>query len=214
MDEKNSWIDRIRAAQEDTGWGLLTGDSVEDGAHDLPPGVRPGIFAILGGGLIAGILVAIRNSLTTPSTAASWVIGIAIAVSLTALVWGVARLVRANQNFRLLVCGQALFSLLLIVPLLIGPEEAKKSLTALDAVPIAVMVLAVERLVRKGDELQKRIVLQGFAIAFVVTLIALTLASIGEKYTSMPRVPTGLWAAVLVIALGVGYLAAARRYRD
>lgn len=178
--------------------------------------------AILLGGLAAGILVAVWYGLAADaaappsgSIAALVFVGAGIAASVLAILWGVVRLVRLNQNFRLLVSGQALITFLFLVPRIFasGGAGARQPAGLLLLIPIAVVVLAIVRLIRHADELQKRIVLESFAVAFITTLVAVTLAVFGERYGVLPRLPTATWMLVLVISPGIGYLLAARRYR-
>lgn len=93
------------------------------------------------------------------------------------------------------------------------PNQRLQFLTLLPLVPIAFFLVALVRTIQRMDELQKRITLESFAIAFILTLILILavegLQSAGINYPAL-RDEVG---SFMLFFWACAYVFSVRRYR-
>ncbi|HEX7253068.1 MAG TPA: hypothetical protein VF376_09325 [Thermoanaerobaculia bacterium] len=127
--------------------------------------------------------------------------------------WETFRLWRRKDDAALMQAGTLGFISLIGI----HEKAPKGSALALAAalaplLPAALFAWSTVRLARQADELQRRIAQEALAFGFVVALFA-ALTGMALEAAGLPRLDWAWMAAVLVVACGVGFLLANRRYR-
>ena len=185
-----------------------------------PAGVRPRkesgpdlIFMSIGAAIYLLAFSALGRSLRVPASSWSLPLAIASAAGLLVAAWGVSRIWRRGDEAALMEAGFLGFIFLINA----GDKVPRGSAPALIAallplVPAALFAWSTVHLARQADELQRRIAQEALAFGFVVSLFA-ALTGAALESAGLPR-PNWAWmAAVLVVACGLGFLLANRRYR-
>ncbi len=78
-------------------------------------------------------------------------------------------------------------------------------------VPAAILIWAFIRSIRRADELQRKILFEALALAFIVQFATAIVYAFLEGL-DVRRPPSILWASLLVISWSVGLAIASRRY--
>ena len=143
---------------------------------------------------------------------AAWGLTLASLALALFLVWQLLRIWRRRDSW-VLYLGAALLFVLLYKAGNNRPEIApiELPLAILMLLPAGLLVWAFVRQVRQADELERRILFQALALAFVVEFAA----AIGYAFLEgldAPRPPSIMWAALLVMSWAVGLGIFSRRY--
>ena len=186
-----------------------------------PAGVRPrkesgrdlilmsigvAIFLLAFAGLSRALRAAESNS-WLPLLALASFVGLALAT------WSVSRMWRRGDDAALMEAGFLGFIFLINVNDKLPKGSAPAFIAALlPLTPAALFAWSTVRLARHADELQRRIAQEALSFGFVVSLFA-ALTGMALEAAGLPRLNWAWMAAVLVIACGVGFLLANRRYR-
>ena len=128
------------------------------------------------------------------------------------LLWQLLRIWHSRDSWALYL-GAALLFILFYKTGKYRPElsPVELPLAILLLLPAGLLVWAFLRQIRQADELQRRILLQALAFAFVVEFsVAIVYAFL--EGLDVPRPPSILWASLLVISWAVGLGLFARRY--
>jgi len=155
---------------------------------------------------------AMRAWALRPRTAATWgltLVSLALALS---IVLQLLRIWRRRDSWALYL-GAALLFVLLYKAGNNRPELApiELPLAILMLLPAGLLIWAFVRHVRRADELERRILFQALAFAFVVEFAV----AIGYAFLEgfdVPRPPSILWASLLVMSWAVGLGIFSRRY--
>jgi hypothetical protein len=145
-----------------------------------------------------------------PAAAIAWALA---ALALTASLLWLLRSVWRRRDSWALSLGAAL---LCIVFYKVGrnhPELApiELPLAILLLAPAALLVWAFVRQVRRADELERKILFQALAFAFVIEFSVAIVYALLEGM-DVPRPPSILWASLLVMSWAAGLGIFARRY--
>jgi hypothetical protein len=113
----------------------------------------------------------------------------------------------------LYLAASLLFILLSLVVKLSSrvPSSLELPLAAAGLTPAAFLVWALVGQVRRADELERRILLEALAIAFVVEFTVAIVYAFLEGL-GVARPPSILWASLLVISWSVGLVLRATHY--
>jgi hypothetical protein len=127
--------------------------------------------------------------------------------------WGIRRMWRRGDDAALMEAGMLGFLFFIGI----HEKTPKGSPLALFAAllplaPAALFAWSTLRLARRADELQRRIAQEALAFGFVVALFA-ALTGAALEAAGLPRWNWDWMAGILVLACGVGFLIANRRYR-
>ena len=155
---------------------------------------------------------AMRSWAIPPRSGAFW--GLALASLALALIvaWQLFRIWRRRDSWALYL-GAALLFILLYKAGNNRPELAvvELPLAILMLLPAGILVWAFLRQVRRADELERRILFEALAFAFVIEFTAATVYAFLEGL-DVPRPPSILWAFLLVMSWAVGLGIFSRRY--
>ena len=133
--------------------------------------------------------------------------------SLGVMAWGFARLVRRKDNWAIAQVGPLAFVLLLDLQEKVPAGSPWRIVAALlPLAPAAILIRSYVHMIRRADELQRRIVYEALAFAYVITLSIVAVGALLER-AGTPKM-SWLWiAGVLIFSWSIGLLAASRRYR-
>jgi len=147
-----------------------------------------------------------ESSLVVPLELAS-LAGLALAA------WAIRRMWRRGDDAALMEAGMLGF-IFFIGMHEKAPKGSPFALFAalLPLAPAALFAWSTLRLARQADELQRRIAQEALAFGFVVSLFA-ALTGAALEAAGLPRLNWDWMAGVLVLACGVGFVLANRRYR-
>ena len=149
---------------------------------------------------------------THPRSPAAWGLTLASLALALSLVWQLLRIWRRRDSWALYLGAALLFVLLYKAgnnrPDLVPIELPLAILTLL---PAGLLIWAFLRQVRQADELERRILFQALALAFVVEFIVAIVYAFLEGL-DVPRPPSILWASLLVLSWAVGLGIFSRRY--
>lgn len=171
------------------------------------------LLLALGGAALRLLLsAAMRARASSPSSAATWGFAAAAVVAALAVLWQFFRIWRRREDWTLYFAAGLLFILFYRV----GRNRPELSalelpLAVLLLVPAALLIWAFVRSIRRADELQRRILFEALALAFIVQLAASIVFAFLEGL-DVRRPPSILWASLLVISWSVGLAIASRRY--
>src|ERR1700687_3890877 len=140
---------------------------------------------------------------TRPRSPAAWGLTLASLVLALSLVWQLLRIWRRRDSWALYL-GAALLFVLLYKAGNTRPDLApiELPLAILMLLPAGLLIWAFLRQVRQADELERRILLQALALAFVVEFIVAIVYAFLEGL-DVPRPPSILWASLLVLLWAV-----------
>ncbi len=165
------------------------------------------------GVLLRVLLSAAMRARAVPTrSAALWGLGFASLVLALLLFWQLLRIWRRRDSWTLYL-GAALLLILFYTAGKYRPELAaiELPLAILLLLPARLLVWAFLRQIRQADELERRILFQALAFAFVVEFtVAIAYAFLEDL--DVPRPPSILWALLLVMSWAVGLGVASRRY--
>ncbi|HEY4230804.1 MAG TPA: hypothetical protein VGO79_11570 [Thermoanaerobaculia bacterium] len=173
-------------------------------------------LAATGALLRLALSTAMRAWATEPRSAA-WALrsgsaGASLALAIL-LLWELRVLWRSRESWALYLGAALLFILLYKIgnnrPEL-APVELPLAIFLL--LPAALLVWAFLRQVRRADELERRILFQALAFAFVVEFTVAIAYALLEGM-DVPRPPSILWASLLVMSWAVGLGIFQRRYQ-
>jgi hypothetical protein len=137
----------------------------------------------------------------------------AAALFLALAAWPIVRMARRSDDWALSQAAMLAFFLFFNLDEKFPKGSAWRfSMVLLPLLPAGVLLWSYVRMFRRADELQRRIVYEALAFAFVATL-SVTLAG---AFLQSAGLPTFGWiwiAGVLVVSWTVGLVAANRRYR-
>jgi hypothetical protein len=172
------------------------------------------LFALGASGAVLRLAVsaATRAWAIHPGSAAAFALALASLAVALSLLWQLRRIWRRRDSWALYL-GAALLFILLYKTGRHRPELAalELPLAILLLLPAGLLVWAFVRQVRQADELERRILLQALAFAFVVEFTV----AIGYAFLEgldVPRPPSILWASLLVMSWAVGLGIFSRRY--
>ena len=129
------------------------------------------------------------------------------------MAWGFARLVRRKDHWAIAQVGPLAFVLLLDLQEKVPAGSPWRVLAALlPLAPAGILIRSYVHMIRRADELQRRIVYEALAFAYVITLSVVAVGALLER-AGVPKM-SWLWiAGVLIFSWSIGLLAASRRYR-
>ena len=169
-------------------------------------------LAAAGALLRFSLSAAMRARATQPRGSALWAL-VAASVALTLLLlWQLLAIWRRRDSWALYL-GAALLCIVFYKAGRYRPELApiELPLAILLLAPAALLVWAFVRQVRRADELERRILFQALAFAFVVEFsVAIVYAFL--EGLDVPRPPSILWASLLILSWAVGLGIFQRRY--
>jgi hypothetical protein len=170
------------------------------------------VIALAGTALRLTLSASMRLAATKPGAPILWMLWLATGGLALLLVWQFLHLWRRRESWALYLGAALLF----VLTYRLGnrrPEIAplELPLAILLLAPAALLIWAFVRQVRGADELQRRILLEALAIAFAVEFTAAIAFALLESF-DVPRPPSVLWAALLVMSWSVGLAVASRRY--
>lgn len=171
------------------------------------------LLGATGAPLRVAISAAMRAWTIQPRSAAVWAL-VAASLALTlVLLWQLLRIWRRRDSW-VLYLGAALLFILFYKTGGNRPELAplEPPLAILLLMPAGLLVWAFLRQIRRADELERRILFEALAFAFVVQFaVAIAYASL-EGLVDVGRPPSILWAFLLVLSWAVGLGIFSRRY--
>lgn len=170
------------------------------------------LLTLAGTALRLFLSAALRAHAVSPS-AAAWGLAAASALAALAVLWQFFRIWRRREDWTLSLAAGLLF----IVFYKAGHNRPELSafelpLAVLLLAPAAILIWAFIRSIRRADELQRKILLEALAIAFVVQFATAIVYAFLEGPDVHRRPPSILWASLLVISWSVGLAIASRRY--
>ena len=135
------------------------------------------------------------------------------AASAAVMAWGFARLLRREDDWGIAQAGPLGFVLLLRLHERVPAGSPWRLIAAmLPLAPAALLIWSYLRMIRRSDELQRRIVYEALGFAYAITLSAAVVGALAEG-AGAARL-SWLWiAAVLVFSWTIGLVLASRRYR-
>ena len=187
--------------------------------HDVAGARRPSrtalldlwLLALAGAALRLSLSAALRAHAASPS-AAAWGFTAASALAALAVLWQFFRIWRRREDWTLSLAAGLLF----LVFYKAGRNRPELSafelpLAILLLVPAAILIWTFVRSIRRADELQRKILFEALAIAFVVQFATAIVYAFLEGL-DVRRPPSILWASLLVISWSVGLAIASGRY--
>ena len=169
------------------------------------------LLALAGAALRLSLSAALRAHAVSPS-AAAWGFTAASALAALAVLWQFFRIWRRREDWTLSLAAGLLF----LVFYKAGRNRPEISafelpLAILLLVPAAILIWAFLRSIRRADELQRKILFEALALAFVVQFATAMVYAFLEGL-DVRRPPSILWASLLVVSWSVGLAIASRRY--
>ncbi|MDQ2970934.1 MAG: hypothetical protein M3R62_02115 [Acidobacteriota bacterium] len=140
-------------------------------------------------------------------------LAVAVLASAGLMAWGVVAMIRRGDDWALAQAGTLgvviLFDIYEKAP---AGSPWRVAAAILPLIPAALFVWSNVRMIRRADELQRRIVYEALAFAYIVTLSAALLGAALQS-AGLPRW-NWIWiAGVLVFSWSLGLVIARRRYR-
>ncbi len=156
--------------------------------------------------------VAMRSGMRAPLPAAAVAWALAALALTASLLWLLRTIWRRRDSWALSL-GAALLCIVFYKAGRNRPELApiELPLAILLLAPAALLVWAFVRQVRRADELERKILFQALAFAFVIEFSAAIVYALLEGM-DVPRPPSILWASLLVLSWAAGLGLFARRY--
>jgi hypothetical protein len=169
------------------------------------------LLALAGAALRLSLSAALRPHAAFPS-AAAWGFAAASALAALAVLWQFFRIWRRREDWTLSLAAGLLFIVFYKV-VNNRPEISalELPLAVLLLAPAALLIWAFVRSIRRADELQRKILFEALALAFVVQFATAIVYAFLEGL-DVRRPPSILWASLLVISWSVGLAIASRRY--
>ncbi|HMF09428.1 MAG TPA: hypothetical protein VKJ00_09860 [Thermoanaerobaculia bacterium] len=128
-------------------------------------------------------------------------------------VWPFVRMARRSDDWALSQAAMLAFFVFFSLDEKFPKGSAWRFATVLlTLVPAAVLLWSLIRLFRRADELQRRIVYEALAVAFVATL-SVTVTGAFLQSAGLPTIGWIWIAGLLVVSWTVGLVTASRRYR-
>jgi len=139
--------------------------------------------------------------------------GFAMALFFALAVWPFVRMARRSDDWALSQAAMLAFFVFFSMYEKFPKGSAWRFVTVLlPLLPAGVLLWSCIRMVRRADELQRRIVYEALAFAFVTTL-SVTVAGAFLEAAGLPALGWIWIAGVLVVSWVIGLMAARRRYR-
>jgi hypothetical protein len=177
-------------------------------------GVLPQIAWIIAAGIALRLLLSplMQRRAAGGMSPAVWLLALGVAAAVFVLIGQFLRLLRSRDNWALYM-GTALLFILFYRFGKYRPELApiELPLAILCLAPAGILVWALIRQIRRADELERRILYEALAVAFVVQFVAAIVYALLEA-TGVERLPSILWACLLVMSWSVGLAVSSRRY--
>lgn len=177
-------------------------------------GAFPRMAWIIAAGIALRLLLSplMQRRLSGATSPAVWLLGLGVAAAAVVLVGQFLRLLRSRDHWALYM-GAALLFILFYTLGKYRPELApiELPLAILCLAPAGILIWALIRQIRQADELERRILYEALAVAFVVQFVAAIVYALLEGM-GVARPPSILWASLLVMSWSVGLAVSSRRY--